>query len=65
VSFDATRNLLIRTTPEARPLGTRPPSIDQMDLELPTFSGGPAPVRPRKAALPGAQPRRHPGWATD
>ena len=65
VKFDATRNLLVRTTPEARPLGITPPSVNEMDLKLPTFTGGPAPVRPRKEALPGAQPRRSPGWATE
>jgi hypothetical protein len=62
-SYDPQRDLLVRTTAEARPLGNRPPSIDEMDLELPTFTGGPAPVRPRHAALPGTPQRRRPGWA--
>jgi hypothetical protein len=46
-------------------LGIRPPSIDQMDLKLPTFAGGPAPPRPRSAALPGAKQSRRPGWVTE
>jgi hypothetical protein len=64
VRFDPQRNLLVRTSPQARPLG-RSTSIAEMDLQLPKFVGGPAPVRPRNAALPGAQPRRSPGWATE
>jgi hypothetical protein len=63
VKFDAARNLLVRTTPEARPLGIRPPSVNEMKLELPKFTGGPAPPRPHSAALPGAKQSRRPGWA--
>jgi hypothetical protein len=63
VSFDPQRNLLVRTTPPARPLGVIPPSINQMKLQLPKFTGGPAPPRPRSAALPGAKQSRRPGWA--
>jgi hypothetical protein len=63
VSFDPQRNLLVCTTPPARPLGVIPPSINQMKLQLPKFTGGPAPPRPRSAAPPGAKQSRRPGWA--
>jgi hypothetical protein len=43
------------------PLGIRPPTISEMNLQLPKFAGGPPPLYPAPARPKAKAPR--PGWA--
>jgi hypothetical protein len=51
--FDPVADRLVDTRPPPLPFGTaRPPSIAEMGIKLPTYTGGPRPLLPPQSATP-------------
>jgi hypothetical protein len=62
VEYDADIDRLRQSNKqEPKPLGIRPLTISEMNLNLPKFAGGPPPLYPASARPKAKAPR--PGWA--